>query len=220
MTLLSTIVAFLARWVLGCSMVNQGPLSILIPGVWSLKEVGARNHLSLWGNKSLCSRLRHRLKTLSDGANDRSSRQRVNVDAGPAVGARLTLAFVFALAWHYSPPILEHKSLVYHGLKIHEVSSFLSISKSIEETLLLLLVGVHIIGSIARKLHETSDILAHRHGSLLQILELLLLELDNALRYKMRSESHLELIPIDGVRFFMSFYICIPPISCRSCQLM
>jgi hypothetical protein len=40
------------------------------------------------------------------------------------------------------------------------------------------------------------------------------------LRYVMRSESHLELIPVDGVRFFMSFYICIPPISCRSCQLM
>jgi hypothetical protein len=35
-----------------------------------------------------------------------------------------------------------------------------------------------------------------------------------------RAESYLELIPIDGVRFFMSFYICIPPISCRSYQLM
>jgi hypothetical protein len=42
---------------------------------------------------------------------------------------------------------------------------------------------------------------------LLQILELLLLELDNTLRYVMRSESHLELIPVDGVSFFMSFYI-------------
>jgi hypothetical protein len=29
----------------------------------------------------------------------------------------------------------------------------------------------------------------------------------------MRSESHLELIPLDGVRFFMCFYICVPPIS-------
>jgi hypothetical protein len=64
------------------------------------------------------------------------------------------------------------------------------------------------------------DILTHRHGSLLQILELLLLDLDNTLRYVIRVESHLDLIPIDGVRFFMSFYICIPPISCRSYQLM
>jgi hypothetical protein len=109
-------------------------------------------------------------------------------------------------------------------LKILEVSGFQSISKSIiqsvVETLLLLLVGIHTIGSIARKLCEMGDVLTHRHGSLLQILELLLLELDNTLRYMMRSESHLELIPVDGVMFFMSFYICIPPISCRSCQLM
>jgi hypothetical protein len=41
---------------------------------------------------------------------------------------------------------------------------------------------------------------------LLQILELLILELDNALRYMMRAESHLELIPVDGVGFFMNLY--------------
>jgi hypothetical protein len=84
---------------------------------------------------------------------------------------------------------------------------------------LLLLIGVHVIGNIAGKLREMRDILAHRIGFLLQILELLL-ELDNTLRYVMRSESHLELIPADGVGFFMSFYICIPPINCRSCQLV
>jgi hypothetical protein len=64
------------------------------------------------------------------------------------------------------------------------------------------------------KLHEVSDILAHHQGSLLQILELLLLELDDTLRYVMISESLLELIPVDGVGFFMSFYICVPgPVS-------
>jgi hypothetical protein len=84
---------------------------------------------------------------------------------------------------------------------------------------LLLLIDIHIIGSIARKLDEMGDILTHCHGSLLQILELLL-ELDNTLRYVMRSESHLELILVDGVRFFISFYICIPPIRCKSYQLM
>jgi hypothetical protein len=57
-----------------------------------------RNHLPLWGNKSLCSRLRHQLKTLSDGANDRSNRQRIDIDAGPRVGALLTLAFMLVLA--------------------------------------------------------------------------------------------------------------------------
>jgi hypothetical protein len=105
-----------------------------------------------------------------------------------------------------------------------EVSGFQSIGESIiqsiEETLLLLLVGIHVIWSVAGKLRETSDILAHRHGSLLQILKLLLLELDNSFRYMMRAKSHLELIPDDGVEFFMSFYICIPPISCRSYKLV
>jgi hypothetical protein len=57
-----------------------------------------RNHLPLWDNKSLCSRLRHRLKTFRDRANDRSSWQRIDVDVGPRVGARLTLAFMLVLA--------------------------------------------------------------------------------------------------------------------------
>jgi hypothetical protein len=92
--------------------------------------------------------------------------------------------------------------------------------QSVEEALLLLLIGIDIIGSIAGKLREMSDILAHRHGFLLQILELLLLELYNTLMYIMRAESHLELIPVDGVEFFMSFYIHILLISHRSCQLV
>jgi hypothetical protein len=79
-------------------MVSRGPLSTLIPSVWSLKEVGAQNHLPLWGNKSLFSRLRHQLKTLSDGVEDRPSRRRIDIDVGPRVGALLTLAFVLALA--------------------------------------------------------------------------------------------------------------------------
>jgi hypothetical protein len=79
-------------------MVSRGPLSTLIRSVWSLKEVGAQNHLPLWGNKSLFSRLRHQLKTLSDEVEDRPSRQRIDIDVGPRVGALLTLAFVLALA--------------------------------------------------------------------------------------------------------------------------
>jgi hypothetical protein len=139
------------------------------------------------------------------------------------VGALLALALLLALASQYSSLILEDKSLVYHGLKVLKVTCFKSIGKSvvqsIKETLLLLLVSIHIIGSIVEKLREMSDILAHHHGSLLQILKLLL-EPDNASRYMMRVESHLELIPVDGVRFFMSFYICIPPISCRAYTLV
>jgi hypothetical protein len=79
-------------------MVSQGPLSTLIPSAWSLKEVGVQNHLSLWGIKPLCNTLRHRLKTLSDWANDRSGRRRIDGNARPGVRARLTLALLFALA--------------------------------------------------------------------------------------------------------------------------
>jgi hypothetical protein len=94
-----------------------------------------------------------------------------------------------------------------------------SIMQSVEEALLLLLIGIDIIGSIAGKLREMSDILAHHHGFLPQILELLL-ELYNTLMYIMRAESHLELIPVDDVEFFMSFYIHILLISHRSCELV
>jgi hypothetical protein len=64
------------------------------------------------------------------------------------------------------------------------------------------------------------DILAHHHGSLLQILEFIFLELDNTLRYVMRLERHLDLILVDAFRFFMSFYICIPPIRWRAYKLV
>jgi hypothetical protein len=138
----------------------------------------------------------------------------------PGVATLLTLGLLLTLARQYSSPILEYKGIVYHGLKILKVTCFQSIGKSIiqsiEKTLLLLLVGVHIVGSIAGKMHEMSDILAHHHGSLLQILEFLLLELHNTLRYVMKSESHLELITVDAFGCFMSFFICIPPIICRA----
>jgi hypothetical protein len=77
--------------------VVRGSLSTLIPNVWSLKEIGAQNHLSL-SDKSLSSRLRCWFKTLSDGAKDRSSRQRIDVDAGPRVGVLLGLTLLLALA--------------------------------------------------------------------------------------------------------------------------
>jgi hypothetical protein len=148
----------------------------------------------------------------------RSSGRRSN--SRHRVAARLTLALLLAFARQYSPPILKHKGLVYHGLKILKVMCFQSIGKyiiqSIEKTLLLPLVNIHVIGCVAGKLHETSGILTHCYGSLLQILKFLLLELDNTFRYVMRSESHLELIPIDTFGSIMSFYICIPPIRCRA----
>jgi hypothetical protein len=199
-----------------CNLSSCGPFHILILSVWGLKGVGVWNHLLLWGDKSLSSWLRHPLETLLHKVEGRSSRQRTNARHG--VATLLTLVCLLLLVCQYSFHVLEHKSLVYHGLEIFEVTCFQSISKSIiqtiEETLFLLLIGIHAIGSVAGKLRETSGILAHRHRSLLHILEFLFLKLDNTLRYVMRSESPLELLLVDAFGFFMSFYVCIPPISC------
>jgi hypothetical protein len=74
MTLLATVEVSGVCFIQCCIQSGWGSLSTLIPSIRSLKEVGTRNHLSLWGDKSLSSRLRHRLKPLSDGAEDRSSR--------------------------------------------------------------------------------------------------------------------------------------------------
>jgi hypothetical protein len=65
---------------------------------WSLKEVGVQNHLLLRSDKSIYSWLRHRWKIMCDGVENRSSRQRIDVDAGPRVGALLGLSLLLALA--------------------------------------------------------------------------------------------------------------------------
>jgi hypothetical protein len=80
MTLLSTVEASGVHFIQCCIWSGWGSLSTLIPSVWSLKEIGARNHLLLRGNKSLASRSRHRLIALWNGADDRSSRQRIDID--------------------------------------------------------------------------------------------------------------------------------------------
>jgi hypothetical protein len=70
------------------------------------------------------------------------------------------------------------------------------------------------------ELHETNDILAHGHGSLLQIIKFLFLELEYSLGYMMRAKSSLEFILVDTFRFFMGIFICIPPIYNGSHKLV
>ena len=69
-----------------------------MPSVWSLKKIGAWNHMLLRGDKSLASRLRHQLRALWNGAEDRSSRRRIDIDVGPRVGVWLGLTLLLALA--------------------------------------------------------------------------------------------------------------------------
>jgi hypothetical protein len=67
MTLLATVEASGVHFTRCCIWSGWGSLSTLIPSVWSLKKICAWNHLLLRGDKSLSSRLRHRLRTLCDG---------------------------------------------------------------------------------------------------------------------------------------------------------
>jgi hypothetical protein len=124
------------------------------------------------------------------------------------------------LVLHHNSTVLQHKSLVHHSLEVLKVTDLHSIGQSIIETiqeiLLLFLISVHLIGSIAKHLGKLGDILIHRHGSLLQILEFLLLKLDQTLGNMVRTESGSKLRPVDTLRFLMSFYVSTPLISCRS----
>jgi hypothetical protein len=70
---LSTVETSIACFHGCCTMSSWVPLHILILSVWGLKEVGAWNHLSLWGDKSLFSWLRHPLCTLLHKVDGRSS---------------------------------------------------------------------------------------------------------------------------------------------------
>jgi hypothetical protein len=74
MTLLSTVEASGVHFIRCCIWSGWGSLSTLIPSVWNLKEIGARNHLLPRSNKSLASRSKHRLRALWNRAEDRSSR--------------------------------------------------------------------------------------------------------------------------------------------------
>jgi hypothetical protein len=121
--------------------------------------------------------------------------------------------FSFSLAQELCLPLLGN----FQSHEPQGVSK--SITQIIEETLLLLLASVHIIGCIARKLCETSDILAHHHGSMFQILELLL-ELDNTLCHMVGTKSNPEFLSVDALRLLMRLHVGIPPVRRRAYQLV
>jgi hypothetical protein len=98
MTLLSTVEASGVCFIRCCIWSGWGSLSTLIPSVWSLRKIGARNHLLLRGNKFLASRSRHRLRALWNGAEDRSSRRRIDIDVRPRVGVLLGLTLLHVIA--------------------------------------------------------------------------------------------------------------------------
>jgi hypothetical protein len=72
-------------------------------------------------------------------------------------------------------------------------------NQSVLEVILLLFIIRHVYGGVAGQLNELVMVLTHRHCSLLQCKELLLLELHQTLGYVLLSELVLEFLPVDGV---------------------
>jgi hypothetical protein len=71
------------------------------------------------------------------------------------------LTYQLTLALHHTSAILQHKSPVHHPLEVLKVSSLQSIGQfiiqAIQETFLLLLIGVDLMRGIAGQLSELSD---------------------------------------------------------------
>jgi hypothetical protein len=133
------------------------------------------------------------------------------------------LTHQFTLALHHSSVIFQHKCLVHHLLEVLKVSSLQiigqSIIQAIQETLLFLLISVNFMRGVVRQLSELGDVLIHRHGPMFQILKLLLY-LDNSLGNMMCMESSSELWSVDALRFLMGFHVSIPPVGCRTRNLV
>jgi hypothetical protein len=144
-------------------------LDALVTSCKSLEHIGLSDHLVLWSCIALPHWLGPLLKLLLSRIENRPDRRRSN--AASRIVALLVLALLFALAFYHFFVVFQDKSLVYHSLKISKVTSFQGISKSIiqtiEKTILLLFIGVHVVRSVAGELCEASDVLTHIHRSLL-----------------------------------------------------
>jgi hypothetical protein len=90
--------------------------------------------------------------------------------------------------------------------------------KPFQETLLLLLISVNFMWGVMRQLSELGGILVHRQRPLFQMLKLL--QLDNSLGNTMCTKSSSEFWLVDALGLLMGFHINIPPIDCRTRELM
>jgi hypothetical protein len=88
------------------------------------------------------------------------------------------------------------------------------------ENNLVFFICIHVTRGVMGQLSETSNVLTHRHRPLLQVLKFFLLHLDNALGYVMQTECSPEFLPIYAVRLLMCINICIPPVGCKSLELV
>jgi hypothetical protein len=64
------------------------------------------------------------------------------------------------------------------------------------------------------------NIIIHCHPALFQVCEFLLLQLHGATRHLVSTKMSLELIPHDGVDICMGVAVRLPPVGCRSIELV
>jgi hypothetical protein len=72
----------------------------------------------------------------------------------------------------------------------------------------------------AGQLGELSDVLVHGHGPLFQIMKFFLLQFDHSLGNMMCTESSPKFWLVDSLGLLMGFHISIPPVSCRTRELV
>jgi hypothetical protein len=125
---------------------------------------------------------------------------------------------------HFLEYTFNNNGLVDHVLEIDvicvEQLELNIIVQSFQEHVLLLFVSVNIFDGVSGQLNERVEVLIDRHAALPQVSEFLLLQLHGAAGYIVVTETSLKLIPCDGVDIYMGATVCLPPICCRTKQLV
>jgi hypothetical protein len=91
--------------------------------------------------------------------------------------------------------------------------------ETLQECILLLVVGVDIIDGVPLQLNKLIQVFIHHHTSLVQVLEFLLLELEGAMGHVVSLEMIIELIPANCLGIELGVAVCLPPVCHGSKQL-
>jgi hypothetical protein len=130
----------------------------------------------------------------------------------------------FAILLHFLEFVFNNNGLVDHVLKIGVVGveqlELNIIIQSLQEHVLLLFINDDVFGGVSGQLNEWIEVLIHRHAAVLQISEFLLLQFHGAIGYIVVIKMSLKLVPRDGVDICMGVTICLPPICCRTKELV
>jgi hypothetical protein len=92
--------------------------------------------------------------------------------------------------------------------------------QSFQEHVLLLFVSVNVFGGVSGQLNELVEVLIDQHAALPHISEFLLLNFHGVAGYIVVTETSLEPVPCDVIDICMGVTVCLPPICCRTKELV